>query len=310
MQDVPQFVAALRARQGIAPRALEFLILTAAPCRRGDRRHVGRDRSRDAVWTIPGQRMKARREHRVPLSAAALALLKALPREDGNPHVFIGLRRPTLSPGAMMAVLERMGRSEATIHGFSSSSRTWAAERTNFPPEIPELALAHSLEHCRREGLQAHHAIRSPRPPDAAVEPPIARRRRRSRRPASCRDPGRAMRAPAEDKPPPIARREADRAHMETWLNGKLDALLDATDRQLAAELIEAMSDAEHQGSRAQIPIRLSRATALGSGRDRGGEAWRSRAGAGKISRLGRRRHAQAADAGPARASTFPRTAG
>src|SRR4029077_16354687 len=134
-------------RQGIAPRALEFLILTAA--RAGEVRGATWDEIdfEAATWTIPAERMKAGREHKVPLSEAALALLKVLPREDGNPHVFIGLRRPMLSPGAMMAVLERMGRSDTTtIHGFRSSFRTWAAERTSFPHEIPELALAHSVD--------------------------------------------------------------------------------------------------------------------------------------------------------------------
>jgi integrase len=143
--EVPQFMVTLGARQGIAPRALEFLILTAA--RAGEVIGATWDEidSAAATWTIPAERMKAQREHKVPLSEAALALLKVLPREDGNPHVFIGLRRPMLSHGAMMAVLERMGRSDTTIHGFRSSFRTWAAERTNFPPEIPELALAHSV---------------------------------------------------------------------------------------------------------------------------------------------------------------------
>jgi integrase len=145
--EVPEFLVALRARQGIAPRALEFLILAAG--RAGE--VIGAVWSEidldAATWTIPASRMKAKREHRVPLSAPALALLRALPREDGNPHVFIGLRRPMLSPGAMVAVLERMGRADTTtVHGFRSSFRTWAAERTNFPPEVAELALAHSVD--------------------------------------------------------------------------------------------------------------------------------------------------------------------
>jgi integrase len=144
-QEVPQFMAALRQRQGIAPRALEFTILTAA--RAGEVIGATWDEIdlTNKTWTIPASRMKARREHRVPLSAATLALLEALPREQGNRHAFIGLRRPTLSPGAMMQVLERMGRGDTTIHGFRSSFRTWAAERTNFPPEIGELALAHAV---------------------------------------------------------------------------------------------------------------------------------------------------------------------
>jgi integrase len=144
-QEVPQFMATLRQRQGIAPRALEFTILVSA--RAGEVTGATWDEINfdTKTWTVPASRMKARREHRVPLSTAALALLKALPREQDNPHVFIGLRRPTLSPGAMMQVLVRMGRGDTTVHGFRSAFRTWAAERTNFPPEIAELALAHAV---------------------------------------------------------------------------------------------------------------------------------------------------------------------
>ena len=145
--DVPAFVIELRKRSGIAPRAFEFLILTAA--RAGEVRGATWDEIDidNAVWTVPAERMKSMREHRVPLSSAALELLKALPREDGNAHVFVGLHRPALSTEAMPAVLGRMGRKDATtIHGFRSSFRTWAAERTNFPPEVPELALAHSVD--------------------------------------------------------------------------------------------------------------------------------------------------------------------
>ena len=162
-QDVPQFMAALRTRQGVAPRALEFTIYTAA--RAGELIGARWDEIdfEAATWTIPASRMKARREHKVPLSTAALALLKALPREQGNPHVFIGQHRPTLSPGAMMAVLARMGRGDTTIHGFRSSFRTWAAERTNFPPEIAELSLAHAVgsqveRSYRRTSLFDHRA--------------------------------------------------------------------------------------------------------------------------------------------------------
>ena len=143
--EVPEFMVALRARQGIAPRALEFLILTAARAGEAIGAAWYEVNLETATWTIPASRMKSKREHRVPLSAPALALLRALPHEQGNPYVFIG-SRSKLSPGAMMMVLQRMGRADATtIHGFRSSFRTWAAERTNFPPEVAELSLAHSV---------------------------------------------------------------------------------------------------------------------------------------------------------------------
>jgi integrase len=96
------------------------------------------------VWTIPATRMKSGREHKIPLSDRALEILTALPREEGNPFVFVGPRRAGLSDMAMSAVLARMGvKDRATTHGFRSSFRTWASETTNYPHEVCEAALAH-----------------------------------------------------------------------------------------------------------------------------------------------------------------------
>src|ERR1700674_277316 len=90
--------------------------------------------------------MKSKKEHRVPLPGAAVALLQGLPREDGNPRVFIGSRRGAgLGPAAMSSVLARLGRGDVTVHGFRSAFRDWAAERTNFANHIVEAALAHSI---------------------------------------------------------------------------------------------------------------------------------------------------------------------
>ena len=145
--EVGAFVADLRDREGTSARALEFLILTAA--RTGE--IIGAkwpEIDLDAkVWTIPGARMKAGREHRVPLSVPAVALLKRIKESGAGDHVFPGgSRAQPLSNMALLQTLERMGRRDLTVHGFRSTFRDWAAERTNFPREIAEAALAHTLK--------------------------------------------------------------------------------------------------------------------------------------------------------------------
>src|SRR5262249_48087982 len=98
------------------------------------------------VWEIPGIRMKGGRTHRVPLSRQAIELLQNLPVEDGNVHVFIGARpgKPLSREGLQWA-LEKMDRTDIAAHGFRSTFRDWAAERTAFPFEVAETALAHSV---------------------------------------------------------------------------------------------------------------------------------------------------------------------
>ena len=143
---IGDFLMHLRSHGGIAARALEFLILTTA--RTGE--VIGAQWSEfdlDAgVWTVPAGRMKADKEHRVPLSNRAVEILKVLPRERGNNSVFIGLRAGTgLSTMAMAALLKRMGRTDLTVHGFRSTFRDWAAECSAFPNHVIEQALAHSI---------------------------------------------------------------------------------------------------------------------------------------------------------------------
>ena len=145
---LPGFLVALREQDGIAARALEFLILTAA--RTGE--VIGARWSEpdllDKVWTVPAGRMKARKEHRVPLSARALAILEEIQahRTGNDGFVFPGGKpgKP-LSNMAFLMLLRRMKRDDLTAHGFRSSFRDWASERTNFPREVAELALAHSV---------------------------------------------------------------------------------------------------------------------------------------------------------------------
>jgi integrase len=100
----------------------------------------------EKLWTIPGERMKAGKEHRVPLSAPALAILEELAKVQESDFVFPGGRhgRP-ISNMAMLMTLRRMGRGDLTAHGFRSSFRDWAAERTTFPAEVAEMALAHTV---------------------------------------------------------------------------------------------------------------------------------------------------------------------
>jgi integrase len=142
-EEVPDFMAHLSAREGVAALALRFTILTAA--RSGEVRGArwAEIDTANAMWTVPASRMKAKKEHRVPLTAEALAALDKVRGLDPD-LVFPGQRRGRpLSDMTLTAVLKRMGRGDLTVHGFRSTFRDWAAERTNAPREIAELCLAH-----------------------------------------------------------------------------------------------------------------------------------------------------------------------
>jgi integrase len=137
---------ALRDREGVAARGLEFLILTAA--RPGEVYGAVWDEIDldKAVWTIPDGRMKSHKEHRVPLSEAATTLLQGMQQQRISDFVFPGQGpgRP-LSNMAFLQLLKRMGHGDLTAHGFRSTFRDWAAERTSFPRELAEKALAHAV---------------------------------------------------------------------------------------------------------------------------------------------------------------------
>ncbi len=141
-----EFMAALRRQEGDASHALEFLILTAARTSEvtGARWHeidMG-----NALWIVPADRIKASKEHRVPMSAPALAIVQAMAETRQGEFVFPGGRRGRpLTHMAMAGVLKRMKRDEITVHGFRSSFRDWAAERTNYSREVAEMALAHAV---------------------------------------------------------------------------------------------------------------------------------------------------------------------
>jgi integrase len=147
---LPAFLANLRAREAVAARALEFLILTGA--RTGE--VIGARWNEidllDKTWTLPATRMKAHREHRVPLSMRALAILRGMQTgcegNHGDTFVFPGPKPGTpLSNTALLMLLRRMGVDNLTVHGFRATFKTWASERTSFQNEIAEAALAHVI---------------------------------------------------------------------------------------------------------------------------------------------------------------------
>ncbi len=144
--EIGAFVATLRKQEGIAALALEFTILTAT--RTGEvigARWEEFDLS-EKVWTIPADRMKAKREHRVPLPPRAVELVKELQDKKQNDFVFPGARpKKPVSNMAMLELLKRMERTDLTVHGFRSTFRDWAAECTNFPNIVSEAALAHTV---------------------------------------------------------------------------------------------------------------------------------------------------------------------
>lgn len=168
LDDAAAWFADLQGRDGFGARALEFAALTAA--RSGEVRgaawdEIDLDR---ALWTIPAQRMKMKREHKVPLSPAAVAVLKAMPRLDGNPLVFPAARGGQLSDMTLSATMKRIHEAKAARdgnpeaggyrdarnkrpavpHGLRSTFRDWVAERTQYPGEMAEVALAHRISNA------------------------------------------------------------------------------------------------------------------------------------------------------------------
>ena len=144
VSEVGAFMAELRTQQGTGARALELAILTAA--RSGEvRGATWAEFDLDAgLWLVPADRMKANREHRVPLSMAAVDLLRGLERQEEVELVFPSRKGGKVSDMTLVAVLRRMGIG-AVPHGFRSTFRDWAAERTHYPSEMAEMALAHAI---------------------------------------------------------------------------------------------------------------------------------------------------------------------
>lgn len=161
LDEIADWFRLLRRRDGMAARALEFLTLTAS--RSGEVRGALWDEIdlKNGIWTVPGTRMKAGREHRVPLSSTAIKLLTAQPRLMGCSYVFPSPRNGQMSDMTISAVMRRIQAAEenegrsgfldprsrrpAVPHGLRSSFRDWAAERTNYPRDMAEMALAHNV---------------------------------------------------------------------------------------------------------------------------------------------------------------------
>jgi len=144
--EMPAFMIALRRRQGCAPRALEFVILTAARTGEGLGARWDEFDLEAGMWTVPAGRMKGGREHRVPLPKRVVTILKELAVLRLNELVFPGLKRGRpLGSMRLLTLLRDMEHGHITVHGFRSSFRDWAAETTNFPREVAEAALAHAV---------------------------------------------------------------------------------------------------------------------------------------------------------------------
>lgn len=145
--QISAFMVELRKREGNGARALEFLILTAA--RSGEIRGARWSEIdlTENLWIIPADRMKAQKEHRVPLSDSAVQILKALPAGERDDYVFPSIQKgKQLSDMTLSAVMKRLNKSDFTVHGFRSSFRDWASEKTNHSSEVIEMALAHSIQ--------------------------------------------------------------------------------------------------------------------------------------------------------------------
>jgi integrase len=158
--NVPSFMQRLRTRQSMSALALELAILTAA--RPGE--VIGARREEfdldNALWIIPGPRMKGGRQHQVPLSPRAVEIVQEAMLVDEGELVFAGQKKgKPMTPGALSEALRRMGVTDATAHGFRSSFRDWAGDRTSFPRDVVEAALAHAIENPTEAAYRRGTAI-------------------------------------------------------------------------------------------------------------------------------------------------------
>jgi integrase len=145
---VPNFLTELNGQDGVAARALEFAILTAGRTGEVLGARWPEINLRERIWVVPKERMKAGAEHRVPLAAPALSILERMLERGHDPEGFVfigGKAGKPLSNMSLLMTLRRMGRGDLTAHGFRSSFRDWCSERTNFPAEVAEMALAHTV---------------------------------------------------------------------------------------------------------------------------------------------------------------------
>jgi integrase len=160
-RDLPAFIARLRASESVSVLALEFAVLTAA--RSGEVLGARWDEidMEGKLWIVPASRMKAGREHRVPLAPRALAILQTAATVRTGEYVFPGQRRAgkPLSVMTLAMVLRRLGLGSVTVHGFRSAFRDWAGNETSFPREIAEAALAHTVGDMTERAYRRSDAI-------------------------------------------------------------------------------------------------------------------------------------------------------
>ena len=140
--QLPAFLKKLREREGTTARCLEFTILTASRTSETTAATWSEFDLDAKIWTVPANRIKGEREHKVPLSDRAVEILRGMQGEHKK-WVFPGNKGLHLSNNSMLVLLDRMGHGDVTVHGFRSSFRDWSGEQTNYPREICELALAH-----------------------------------------------------------------------------------------------------------------------------------------------------------------------
>jgi integrase len=162
--EVPAFMADLRGRDSVSARALEFAILTAARTSETIEARWSEFDLKTKVWTVPPERMKAGKQHRVPLSDRAVQILEGLPREHGSEFVFVS-RSKAKQPLSNMAMLEllRGMRPGLTVHGMRSSFRDWAGDRTSFPKEVIEHCLAHQITDAAEAAYRRSDALQKRR---------------------------------------------------------------------------------------------------------------------------------------------------
>lgn len=158
--NAPQFVAELRCRKAVAARCLEFVILTAARSGEALAASWGEIDLEAKLWTIPAERMKAGAEHVVPLSPTAITLLGNIKPDQPKPaDPIFAVGGAARSNMAMAMLLRRMGHGNITTHGFRSTFRDWAGDATNFPREIVEQALAHTIQNKAERAYRRGTAI-------------------------------------------------------------------------------------------------------------------------------------------------------
>jgi integrase len=142
-RELPSFIKELQGREGVAALALEFCILTAS--RTGEVIYAKRIEITDSVWTIPADRMKAGKEHKVPLCTRTLQLIAKAKMLDHESEYVFSNKGKSLSNMSLSAVLKRMNRGDVTVHGFRSTFRDWVAEETSHSPEVAEMSLSHTI---------------------------------------------------------------------------------------------------------------------------------------------------------------------